>query len=215
MSDGEEKKKKKKKEDIFYTLLKEFVAVIGDAAEEYADIIHGYPNTLDRVSKMKEYETACDECVQKIMSNLYTAFITPFDREDISQLALAMDDVVDSMNDMTCRLDLFNIQDMREEAVQMADLTLKAVKEMQTMIEHLPNYKKDKQVMKSAMAIGELEDEGDTVYQGALRRLFHDADDLPGRYAVTWLRIFDHTEECIDACESVAVIVRDVVMKSA
>lgn len=209
-----------KKEDIFYTLLKEFAALIVETAEEYAGIVHDFPNSMDRIPQMKARETACDERVKDIMQHLYTSFITPLDREDISDLALAMDNITDSIYGVTMRLDLFNLQDMREEAVQMADLTVHATKEMQEMINRLPAYNKDpKSVMEKAISVGEIEDQGDTAYQDGLRRLFHE-DGGPttmaeGKYSVTWLRIFDRMEQVLDACDDAAGIVRAIIMKSA
>ncbi|WP_321971165.1 DUF47 domain-containing protein [Paratractidigestivibacter sp.] len=206
-----------KKEDEFYTLLKDFSALIVEAAEEYAGIIHDYPDSMSRLPQMKVYETNCDERVKTIMQKLYTSFITPLDREDISELALAMDNIVDSMYGVTMRLDLFNITDMRVEAEQAADLAVTAVKELQEMINRLPDYnKKPEPVMEKAISVGDIEDQGDTVYQNGLRRLFHEEEEgHGGKYAVTWLRIFDRMEQVLDACDDAAGIVRAVIMKSA
>ncbi|WP_322151261.1 DUF47 domain-containing protein [Paratractidigestivibacter sp.] len=206
-----------KKEDEFYTLLKDFSALIVEAAEEYAGIIHDCPDSMSRLPQMKVYETNCDERVKTIMQKLYTSFITPLDREDISELALAMDNIVDSMYGVTMRLDLFNITDMRVEAEQAADLAVTAVKELQEMINRLPDYnKKPEPVMEKAISVGDIEDQGDTVYQNGLRRLFHEEEEgHGGKYAVTWLRIFDRMEQVLDACDDAAGIVRAVIMKSA
>ena len=205
-----------KKEDEFYTLLKDFAGLIAETAEEYAAIVHDFPNSMSRIPQMKVYETNCDERVKTIMSKLYTSFITPLDREDISDLALAMDNVTDAMYGVAMRLDLFNMQDMRLEAEQIADLTVRAVGELQEMINRLPNYNKQPEpVMEKAISVGDIEDEGDTVYQNALRRLFHEDKDIAGKYAVTWLRIFDRMEQVLDACDDAAGIVRAVIMKSA
>lgn len=204
-----------KKEDEFYTMLKDFSALIVEAAEEYNGIICDFPNSMSRIPQMKVFESTCDERVSAIMGKLYTSFITPIDREDISTLALAMDDVVDSMYGVAVRLDLFNMNDLRLEAKQISELTVHAAREMQEMINHLPDYKKDRVVLEKAIEIGSVEDEGDTVYQNALRRLFSDDEDASGKYAVTWLRIFDRMELCLDACDRVSGIVRDIIMKDA
>ena len=204
-----------KKEDEFYTMLKELASLITDAAEEYNGIVCDFPGSMSRIPQMKVYESNADERVKAIMAKLYTSFITPIDREDISTLALAMDDVVDSMYGVAVRLDLFNMSDLRLEARQIFELTVHAVNEMKNMIDHLPDYKKDRVVLEKAIEIGSVEDEGDTVYQQALRRLFSDDEDASGKYAVTWLRIFDRMELCLDACDRVAGIVRDIIMKDA
>lgn len=203
-----------KKEDIYYTLLKQLSAVLVDAAEEYVTIMSGFPETFTRLPRMKMLETQADETVRDIMTRLYTSFITPFDREDISELALAMDDVVDHMEAVTIRLDLFNVGGMRPEAVELAELTLAAVREVQEMIDHLPGYKHDEVLMKKASAVGHVEDGGDEVYENALRALFRE-DETRGKESLAWLRLFDRMEHCLDACDHVAGVVRNVVLKSS
>ena len=81
------------------------------------------------------------------------------------------------------------------------------------MIDRLPNFKSDRTVMDKAIMISSIEDEGDIVYSTALRRLFRDEEN--GRTSVTWLRLFDRMELCLDACDKSAGVVRSVVMKSA
>ena len=201
------------KEDLFFTLLKHVAAEMVDAAEEYVAIMQDFPASMARIPRMKVHETTTDELVAKIHEHLYTSFITPIDREDISDLALRMDDVVDLMEVVSMRLDLFQLDHMRPEAVEMAELTHKAVSELYEVINRLPRYKKDDQIMGHAIAISRIEDGADRVYQNALRRLF--AEEEGGKEVVTWLRIFDRMENCLNACDKAAGVVRSVVMKSA
>ena len=56
-----------KKEDEFYTLLKEFAALIVETSEEYAGIVHDFPHSMSRIPQMKVFETNCDERVKTIM----------------------------------------------------------------------------------------------------------------------------------------------------
>ncbi|EEE17724.1 hypothetical protein IV60_GL000104 [Lancefieldella rimae] len=201
------------KEDIFYTLFKEFGAKIVETAEEYSTILDGYPETAARIPQMKVYERECDEKVQRIMKELYSSFVTPFEREDISDLALGLDDIVDGMNSVSERLDLFNVDEFRKEGAQLAELTLRACITVKEMLDHLADYKKDPIVMEKAIAVGHVEDEGDLVYHNALSRLFR--DEMTGRETVAWLRIFDRMEQALDSCDKAAGIVRSVVMKNA
>ena len=80
-----------KKEDIFFTMLKQVAAQLLDASVEYASIMREYPESITRIPRMKVHETTTDELVADIHKQLYTSFITPIEREDISDLALRMD----------------------------------------------------------------------------------------------------------------------------
>ena len=202
-----------KKEDVFYTLLKRIAEEIEEASKEYVEIVRDFPESMARIPRMKVHETTTDELVKEIHQHLYTSFITPFDREDISDLALRLDDIVDAMETVTTRLDLYNMSNMRPEAIEMAELTVKAVYELRQVIERLPNYKRDEQLMHHAIAVSRTEDGGDRVYQNALRRLFTEED--AGKVLVTWMRIFDNMELCLNSCDWAAGVVRSVVMKSS
>lgn len=140
-------------------MFREFGDKIVETAEEYVVIMEGYPETAARIPQMKVYERECDEKVQHIMKELYASFVTPFEREDISDLALRLDDIVDGMNSVAERLDLFNVDDTRKEAMQLAELTLRACKTVQEMLSVLSDYKKDPTVMEKAIAVGHVEDE--------------------------------------------------------
>ena len=202
-----------KHEDIFYTLLKQVAAQVAEAAEDYVTIISEFPASKARIPRMKVHEMRTDELVADIMKRLYTSFITPFEREDISDLALRLDDIVDVMEAVAMRFELFGMDTVRPEAVEMAELTLKAVYEIQEMINRLPNYKKDETVMTHAIAVSRIEDGGDRVYQNALRNLF--AENDAGKVFVTWLRIYEMMENNLNGCDRAAGVVRAVVMKSA
>lgn len=204
-----------KKEDPFYTKLKDFAADIERTAEDYEKLIKGYPETEIMIPQMKLHESECDQRVQAIMKELYTSFITPFDRNDVMTLALRMDDVVDNMKGVSTRLELFNISHMRPEAVQMAELTLIASRQMREMIDRLPHYKDDPQCMQKALGMSHIEDEGDAVYENGVRKLFQEEKESRPGHIVGWLRIFDRMEECLDSIDAVAGVVRSVVMKSA
>lgn len=206
-----------KKEDVFYTMFKDFAADIVKVAEDYDKLVQGYPDTANMIPMMKVHEDRCDEHVKRIMEQLYSAFITPFDRDDINDLALRMDDIVDTMEAVAIRLDLFNVSGKRTEAVQLADLTLAAARELKVMFDHFPDYKTDRVVMEKAISVGHIEDEGDTVYESAVSRLFHEdnLDEFRRGHVVSWLYIFDRMELCLDSCDAAAGVVRSVVMKSA
>ena len=205
----------KRKEDIFFAQFKEFSELTVSAAELFLDIVENYSEKADLIPEVKEYETEGDEEVGKIMTTLNSSFITPFDRNDVMDLALKMDDVVDNMKGVSTRLDLFNVSHMRSEAVQMAELTLIAAKQMHEMIDRLPHYKDDPECMQIAISMGHIEDEGDSVYENGVRKLFQEEKESRPGHIVGWLRIFDRMEECLDSIDAVAGVVRSIVMKSA
>ncbi len=65
------------------------------------------PETAARIPQMKVYERECDEKVQHIMKELYFLCHTIWAWVTLLDLALRLDDIVDGMNSVAERLDLF------------------------------------------------------------------------------------------------------------
>ncbi|SEH42207.1 MULTISPECIES: DUF47 domain-containing protein [Atopobiaceae] len=202
----------KRKEDIFFTQFKEFSELTVSAAELFLDIVENYSEKADLIPEVKEYETKGDEEVGKIMTTLNSSFITPFDREDISALALQMDEIVDGLENVAARFKLYDIDAIRPEAVDMARLIVNATKHLDIAFEKFPDFKKDASILKHTKAANDVEDEGDIVYRDALARLFREHGDTIE--VVKWKSLLDKIEDTLDACKDVANDIRNVIVKN-
>ena len=58
----------------------------------------------DSVNRIKELERRGDEMTHNVYVKLNQTFITPFDREDIHELASRLDDILDHVNGASDRL---------------------------------------------------------------------------------------------------------------
>lgn len=203
----------KRKEDVFYGLFREYGEKLVTAGEVYQRIFREYPTSRALIPSMKEYENICDEQARRIFMELSSSFITPFDRDDISALTKRLDDIVDYMEAAASRLELFAVEDMRPEAVQLADVTVKAIGQVNVVLDNLSGFKKNNLVMETALAVDMTEDEGDAVYKNALADLFR--GDVATLDIMKWSRVFDRMELALNACEHACDIVQGVVMKNA
>ena len=204
----------KRREDVFYRLFREYGEKLVTVGEVYKKIFsEDYPSNRLLVRSMKDYENVCDDQAKKIFMELSNSFITPFDREDIGVLTKRMDDVVDYMEAAASRLELFGVEDMRPEAIKLADITVQAIGELAKITDRLSNFKKDKTVMDLALGVDAIEDEGDAVYKMALADLFREG--VPTLEIMKWSRVLDRMELALNACEHACDIVQGVVMKNA
>ena len=204
----------KRREDVFYRLFREYGEKVLATTEVYKKIFsNDYPNTRTLISSMKDYENVCDDQAKRIFMELGNSFITPFDREDISVLVKRIDDIVDYMEAAASRMDLFAVEEMRPEAVRLAEITAQAVGELAKILDRLSNFKKDPSVMELALGVDVIEDEGDAVYKNALADLFR--GDVGTLEIMKWSRVLDRMELALNACEHACDIVQGVVMKNA
>ena len=124
-----------------------------------------------------------------------------------------LDHIADGIDNVTARFDLYDIDAMRSEAIQMADLTLRASKELEELFEHFENFKKDPAVREKMHTVGTIEDEGDTVSRHALANIFREHNDAVD--VIKWKSLIDTMEATVDSCKAVANVVRSVLMKNA
>jgi hypothetical protein len=203
----------KKREDIFYGMFIDFMEKIIVSGEAFVDLVHNYDNVDEKVANLKVLETECDMETHKILKNLHGSFITPFDREDIYEITRDMDEIVDSMEEIGNRMLLFDVKEMRPEAVQLSDIMLQTIRELQVVFKHLHEMNKNSIVREQIIEVNRLENEGDLIFRKALSSLFRNEKDPIE--LVKWKEIFEMLEDGIDSCENVANIIEGVIMKYA
>ena len=79
----------------FYDLFARAGANALEAARQAETRFREYPNSSVTQADVKATETAGDEITRELITLLNTQYVTPFDREDIYELATKLDDVVD------------------------------------------------------------------------------------------------------------------------
>jgi uncharacterized protein len=192
--------------DEFAALANNLVA----AADLVAEMVAPSSNRDALAARMRDLEHACDSSTHQIMRHLNSTFVTPFDREDIYELAGRLDDVMDFMEAAVDLVVLYSVEEIpREVASQaevlqrMAALTASAMPRLRTM-KHLAEY---------WIEVNRLENEADKVYRRLVARLFNGEYD-----ALTVLKlkdIVDQLEYAADAFEKVANTVETVTVKES
>lgn len=202
-----------RKEDQFYERFHELAVDVCASSAVYAEVAAHFPEMNYRISEIKEYETRCDTRVKETLTLLETSFITPFDREDIAALVRMLDEVADGMEGVSARWNLYDIDEMRPEAIRMAELTREACIHLEELFARFKNFKHDPEITERVTAVGRLEDEGDIVSRNGLATIFREKTDAVE--VIKWKSLLEYMEDTLDACKGVVNIVRAVVIKNA
>src|SRR5688500_11780864 len=97
------------REEKFFDMFDQFASILTRAAEEFLQMVSQFDRVRERGEDLRREEHAADEIVQQIIGAVDRTFITPFDREDIHNLATLLDDVLDNMEETAHRLESFRI----------------------------------------------------------------------------------------------------------
>lgn len=185
------------------------------AARLLSNVMHDYDPALLRgnIDDMHRIEQGADEVRHTMMDELVTAFITPFDRDDIARLSSALDNVTDRVEGALHRMYYDNVTDMRSDALDMVDMVVRSCEQMADLISELPRFKRSKTLRERVFSINKIEQEADRKFVDAMRTLHTTCTDPLQVFA--WHEVYVHLEQCIDDCEHVADVVDNVVMENS
>ena len=166
------------------------------------------PPVADKAFEIKEVEHQCDFLTHEIIQRLNKTFVTPIDREDIHELARTLDDVMDAIDNAAALLPLYKIDKIRGGARELTRVIVQQCDEIRVAVEALEQRKG---VLDRAIEINRLENEADRIHKAAIGKLFD--DETNPIVVMKWKEIFDLLEEATDACEDVANLLENVVVK--
>jgi uncharacterized protein len=198
------------RDDRFFPMFTEAAQNLVSATDLLAEFLHVSSNREKIAAQLREHEHAGDAVTHRVIHALNSTFVTPFDREDIYQLATMLDDVMDSMEAAADFAVLSELETLPVEMTRQVDLlqraarcTAQAMGRLATM-DDLASY---------WIEVNRLENEADQVYRGLLSRLFS------GTYeALTVLKlkqVADDLEDAADAFEHVANVVETIAVKES
>lgn len=167
----------------------------------------------EELEAMHAIEQAADEKKHEINDALVTAFVTPIEREDIALLSENLDTVTDRIEGVLHRLYFDNITEIRDDALELSEMIVRACTEMAALLEELPQFKRSKTLREHVIAINSLEEEADHAYIRAMRRLHTTCTDPLTVFS--WHEVYTFLEYCVDSCEHVADTVSSIVMKNS
>ena len=167
----------------------------------------------EKLEVMHKIEHTADIDKHEMMSRLVREFITPIEREDIISLAQEIDDVTDTIEDVLIRMYMFNVKNLRAEALDFCEIIIKSCDALKKAMDEFHNFRKSTVLHEYLVEINHLEELGDKIYTDATHRLFVECDNPIE--ILTWKETFDRFEKCCDACEEVADVIEGVIMKNS
>src|SRR5215204_2299326 len=121
----------------FYELFAKSGANALEAARHAETRFREYPNSSVTQADVKSIETAGDQITHDLIQLLNTQYITPFDREDIYELATKLDDVVDYIEEVSDLLELYGIESTTRHAVEQCGILVQAVEQLAVALQRL------------------------------------------------------------------------------
>jgi predicted phosphate transport protein (TIGR00153 family) len=183
---------------------------VAQGATVLRDLFLNYQQVQESVNRIKEIERRGDEMTHKVFVKLNQTFITPFDREDIHELASRLDDVLDFVNAASDRLITYKIDCPPVEAAELASVIVRQAEELSKAVALL---EKQDGILPHCVEINRLENMADATARGAIGKIFESETD-PVRL-IKHKELLEVLEMATDKAEDAANVLETVVLKHA
>ena len=180
-----------------------------NASKVLLELIGNYTTLNEKNAILKNLEHEGDQLTHRLFTIIDRTFITPLDKEDISELTSAIDQVLDGTYGASDRLVLLKIQRPSQYMQEFTNLLLTACQEIYKGVVELHKGKRES-LLEHSKIISNCEHEGDNIYRLAIANLF-DTDDAIE--IIKLKEIYETLESALDRCRDVADVIEDIALK--
>ena len=163
------------KETKFYPLYQQQAAYIDKAATLLMQML--METDLDQLEALRKdikvCETEGDQVLRDFYSQLFATVLTPFDRDDVHELAEMMDTFLDRIDDSANIILTRRFLAVDEDLTTMADNIMFAAQNLSNIIIDMPQMLDNrKEITRLCQEIKTLENESDVLYGSYISKLF-------------------------------------------
>lgn len=198
-----------KKENIFIRLLREQAEQVRDGVMALETLVtDGDP---EAAAVVRRCEKDADELRRVLIDELHKTFVTPFDREDIFNLSLYLDDVLDYAYTTVKELDMLGVTP-DDHLRRMVTRVREAGEELALAMSRIDDN--PMVALDHARRVKHRENQVETEYRQALVELFSGPEDLHHIMEIMKVReVYRHVSNAADQADLAANVIGSVVVK--
>ena len=206
---------------LFVVKEKKFFPLFSDSAKNIlkaADLLLQQAKEEDHdkrivfAHRIKECETAGDTITDKIIDELLDSYVTPFDRDDIHELAESMDTFLDCIRDSSKKISIYQPKAASHKLIEIAEYIRK---DAEILVEITDRFDNARKLVKELDAlcddIKETEHTVDDIYESYMSNLFSQEQDAIE--LVKKKNIAQALEDTSDVAKSLSNTIRSIVAK--
>ena len=200
------------KDAVFFDLFEKLAEHVHNGAQHLAELATQFPEVARIIQRIRDEEHAADELTHQTLERLDRTFITPFDREDIHQLAGGLDDIVDAIDALAKRFPMYHVKRLDPSFAKQTQVLVEATTALATAVRQLRTTRKLSEISPAIIEIHRLENAGDDNHQAAVSRLFE--GDIETLDVMRWTELYGRIEKAIDKCDVVAHTLERIMLKN-
>ncbi len=204
------------RDERFFDYFQQAASNAAEVAQALCDLLEHFSDVEGKALRIRNLERRGDDITHQIFKALYSTFVTPLDREDITDLASRLDDFVDAIEEAARRIRLYRINQSTEYARRAANIIDQQAALIASTVPLLENRRQWDKLLQCSIDINRLEGEADEVLDQALAAQFDGVSDIDDLIkAMRWGEIYQHLEDASDRAEDIADTLERIVVKNA
>jgi predicted phosphate transport protein (TIGR00153 family) len=198
------------RDSSFYDMFTASAENLVAATQLLGEFIHDHARREELAKELRDLEHVGDQATHTIFRQLNSSFVTPFDREDIYNLASDLDDVMDAIEAAADLVVLTGLGTLPAEMSQQVALLQRAA---ETTAEAMPRLRTMKDLSEYWIEVNRIENEADKLYRRLISRLY--SGDFDALEILKLKEVADQLEEAADHFEHVANVVETIAVKES
>ena len=202
------------KEDKFNTLLGAMSEEAYQATAGFRDFITSTQETRKiAIDKIYAIRTQSKATSSKLTEELCRSFITPFDREDIQDIANILYKVPKIIEKVADRIMMHGMSTEGGDFLRQADLIIREAEATRVLLHALLSKKDLRTVTENVKLLKDLEHQGDKLRNELIVALFKSDRDI--RDVILRRDIYDMLEKVVDRFRDLAGVALQIVLKNS
>jgi predicted phosphate transport protein (TIGR00153 family) len=199
------------KDESFFDLLAAQARHLVEGGDVLEQMIGAdFDERVDLAMQLREIEHTADVSAHTIIKKLNSSFVTPFDRDDIYDLASALDDCMDYMEEAADLIVLYRIDKLPKKIGKQITILRRAAAHTANA---MPRLRSLDGLSEYWVEVNRLENQADRAYRALLADLFQSETDAI--HVMKLKELIEALEHAADAFEKVANTVETIALKES
>lgn len=196
----------------FGKYFQELCSSVQDIAQLFDEVSKDFKNAKEYSSKAKILEKQADNIAKQITNELNVSFITPYEREDLYDLVIKIDDAVDYIENVIHMFRVYSVDEKPKYIDEFSKIFIGASQSLSELIFEVFQVRRDSlKIDKLVIAIHEFEGQADEIYLEALHKLFK--DEKNPIEVIKWKEIVEELENIADTFKDISNSVVNMLIK--
>jgi len=200
---------------VFYELFNQGAALSTSMAKLLYDVVSDewIPEQKTEFNQISRLKAQANEIKREVYAASGKAFVSPFERNDMYELASAINTVSDFIDISARRLNLYSIEVITPPLKELCSIILGATTALEKGVQALNNISDSATITNACNQVKQLEHQADQIYSKAFASL--NSNETDTFQLIKYSEVLGALERTTDKCEQAVFVIESILIKNS